>query len=382
MRFELTDEQKEIRKAVREFAEGEFPDVAQEYDRSGKFPFDIWKKACELGLVGINIPEEYGGAGLGFVEKCIVAEECSRVDPGCANAAFTVTLGIETIMLFGTEEQKQKYVTPVVDGRKIMGIAITEPDAGSDVAGVKTTAVKEGDCWILNGNKMFITNGTIGDHIVVLAVTHPGEKKKHRTMSTFIVETKTPGYEASKIEGKMGARASDTAEIVFNNAAVPDENLLGTEKMGFYNIMEFFNRSRTYIGAGALGVAQGALEMAVKHAKQRKTFGRPLIYNQGIQFKLAEMATRVEAARNLVYKAAWNVDRGNIDHGLVAMAKWYAAETSVYVTDESLQIHGGYGYIDEYPIERFYRAAKVAEIYEGAKEIEKMIVANSMMGGA
>ncbi len=379
MDFKLTEEQKEIQRAAREFAEGEFPDVARELDRTETFPMDIWKKACKLGFVGAHLPEEYGGMGLGFLEACIATEEFCKVDPGCA-AALTVTLGAEVIELFGTHEQKQKYLAPLPRGDAIMGIAITEPDAGSDVAGIKTTAVKDGDEWILNGTKMFITNGTIADHLVVLAVTHPDAKKRHQRMSTFIVETDWDGYEANKIEDKMGLKASDTAEVVFKDVRVPKEHLLGMEKMGFYNIMEFFNRSRTYVGAQGVGVAQGAINRTLEYTKQRKTFGRPIASNQYVQFKLAEMETRTEAARNLIYKAAWNVDNGNIDPKMVAMAKWYAAETAVWVLDYALQFHGGYGYIGEYDIERFYRCAKVIEIYEGTKEVEKAIIAGLMIG--
>ncbi len=379
MDFELTDEQKEIKKAAREFAEGEFTDIAMECDREEKFPRDVWKKACKLGFIGAYLPEEYGGGGLGLLDSLIIAEEFFRVDPGVGMIMAT-TFGSEFIFLLGKEEQKQKYLPPLITGETICAAAFTEPDAGSDVQGIQTTAVKDGDEWVLNGTKMFITNGTIADWMIVLAKSHPDAKKDAQRFTTFIVDCKSPGFSAEKIHGKMGIRASDTAEIVLSDVRVPKENIVGLPKMGFYNVMQFFDVTRIGVGAQAVGLAQGALEMAVKHAKERKVFGRPLIYNQGIQFKLAEMATRVEAARNLVYKAAALVDAMKPDAAMTSMAKWYAGETAVYVADESLQVHGGYGYIDEYPIERFYRSAKVLEIYEGSKEIEKMIIGRTIGG--
>jgi Acyl-CoA dehydrogenases len=379
MDFGLTEEEKDIRGAAREFAEKEFPDRARECDLNDEFPRDIWKKACDLGFVAPYVPEEYNGAGIGYMGTCIIVEECTRVDPGIGGIPMMVALGSEVVMLYGTEEEKKRYLSKIPTGENICCFAVTEPDAGSDVAGIKTTAVKDGDEWVLNGSKMFITNGTIADWGIFLAITDPDEKKVHRRFSTFIVDMDKAGVNATKIRGKMGLKASDTADISLSDVRVPEENLLGERRRGFYNVMGFFDRSRVYIGAMGVGIAQGALDLALKYAKERKTFGKPLASNQGIQFELADMKTRVEASRNLVYKGAWATDNGIATPMDVAIAKWYACESAVKNCDQSLQIHGGYGYIDEYDIERFYRAAKVTEIFEGAKQIEKMIIARGLL---
>jgi alkylation response protein AidB-like acyl-CoA dehydrogenase len=381
MDFGLTEEQKVIKIAVREFAEKEFPKIAREAEIKGIFPKDVWKKACGLGLIGPFIPEKYGGAGLGYLETCMITEECTRVDPGVGGNIILLTLGSEVILYYGTDEQKEKYLPPLPKGEWISCLAVTEPNAGSDVAEIQTTALKHGNEWVLNGSKVLITNGSIADYAVVLAITDPDQKDRHRKFSTFVIETNRVGYKATKIEGKMGMRASDTADIELSDMRVPEENIIGKRGLGFYNIMGFFDRSRIYIGAQGVGIAQGALDLALKYAKERVTFGRPLISNQGIQFTLAEMKTRVEAARYLVYRAAWQIDQNIIDPTNIAVAKWYAAECGVKNCDESLQIHGGYGYINEYDIERFYRAAKLIEIYEGAKQIEKIIIARGMIKG-
>ncbi|MHC1567471.1 MAG: acyl-CoA dehydrogenase family protein [Candidatus Syntropharchaeia archaeon] len=378
--FELSEEQMDIKNAAREFAEGEFPDIAAECDEKEMFPRDVWKKACELGFIGVFIPEEYGGGGLGFLEHCIITEEFWRVDPGVGQALISTTFGSEFILLAGTEEQKEKYLPPLPKGDAIIAGAITEPDAGSDVSSISTTAVKDGDEYVINGNKMFITNGTHADYIVVLCLTNPDAERLKRH-SAIIVETKeVEGLEASEIHGKMGIRANPTAELTFKDVRVPQENLIGKEGSGFRLLMEFFDRTRLHVAAEGVGVAQGALEQAIEHVRNRIQFGRPIGANQYIQFKIAEMATLVEAARNLVYKAAWMVDNGKIDPALVSMAKYYGGMVGVMVCDDALQLHGGYGYINEYPIERFYRAAKVVEIYEGTKEIEKMTIGRKLIG--
>lgn len=380
MDFDLTEEQRDLKRAAKEFAEGEFPDKAKECDREEKFPHDVWEKACDLGFVGGHLDEKWNGGGFGFLEAAIVMEEFVRVDPGMASV-LTTTLGAEVIQEFGTEEQKEKYLAPLPQGEAIMGIAITEPDAGSDVAGcVGTRAVKDGDEWILNGNKMFTTNGDIADHLVVVCMTDPDADSRHQRQSMFIVETVWDGFESNKITGKAGLRASDTAELSFNDVRVPEENLLGERGSGFYQTMAFFNRSRTYIGAQGVGIAQGALDRALDYVQEREAFGQKISDFQGVRFKLADMATKTEAARNLVYGAAWKLDNGQMSPIDVAMAKWYAAETGVRVSEEALQLHGGYGYIDDYDVERFWRASKVVEIYEGTKEIEKSIVAGELVG--
>jgi alkylation response protein AidB-like acyl-CoA dehydrogenase len=266
-----------------------------------------------------------------------------------------------------------------VEGKAIMGTAITEPDAGSDVTRAETTAVRDGDYWVINGTKMFATNGSIADFMLVFCKTDPENPSRHKRHSFFIVPTNTLGYKANKIHGKMGIRASDTAELVFSNLHIPPDNLVGTQGDGFAELMAFFNRTRLHICAQAVGLARAALDEAVKHVKGRVQFGQPLAGFQAIQFKIAEMATRVRASRNLYYEASWLADQGKIDHGLVAMAKWYSAKTAVYCADEALQMHGGYGYIDEYKVQRLYRDAKILEIYEGTKEIEKSIVARGLL---
>ena len=380
MNFELTDEQKAIKKAAREFAEGMFPEVAEESDLNETFPRELWKKACDLGFVGAFIDEAYGGPGLGLLENILIMEEFCRVDAGCASVLLT-TLGSEFILLYGREEQKKKYLPGLTKGKAIMGMAITEPDAGSDVSSVSTVARRVKDHYVINGNKMFITNGSIADFLIILCVTDENQKIRSRRHSAILVETNRKGFEANQLKRKLGMRASDTAEIHFSDVEVPLENLIGeAEGEGFYQLMAVFNRSRVTVAMISVGVAQGGLEKAISYSKQRKQFGSPLGSFQGIQFKLADMASWVEASRALCYKAAWMVDRGKIDPKLISMAKWFAGEAGVKVIDEVVQIHGGYGYLGEYGIERLYRNAKLAEIVEGTKEIEKLIIARELLG--
>lgn len=380
MDFDLTEEQRDIVKAARAFAEGEFPELAQECDRKEEFPRALWKKACQHGFVGVFIPETYGGAGLGFLEHCLINEEFWRVDPGLSSSILSATFGSELILLFGNEEQKRKRLPPLPKGEKITGAAITEPDAGSDVAAVTTTARLEGDEYVLSGNKMFITNGTTADFLQVLCITESEAKRVHDRFSVITVETDRKGFEANKLKNKLGIRASDTAEIALNDVRVPKENLVGTPGRGFQQFMVFFDHTRLHICAQAVGLAQGAMEQAIRHVRGRKVFGKPLASYQATQFKIAEMATRIEAGRTLYQKAAWLVDQGRIDSALISMAKWFTGEVAVRVADESLQLHGGYGFIGEYNIERFYRDAKIVEIYEGTKEIEKLVIARALLG--
>ena len=380
MDFTLTKEQQDIQKAAREFALGEFPERAQEFDRNETFDLDIWRKACELGFVGVFIDEAYGGAGLGFFEHCLITEEFWAVDAGMANAVITASFGAELLGMFGTEEQKNRYLPPLVQGQAITGTAITEPDAGSDVTMAVTTAARDGDEYVINGTKMFITNGDIANYLLVFCQTDPDNPDRHRRHSFFIVETDRPGFEATKMHGKLGIRANDTAEISLSNVRVPASNLVGEEGNGFRELMAFFNVTRLHICAMAVGIARAALEESIAHIKKRHQFGAPLASFQINQFKVAEMATKIRAARNLYYEAAWLADNGKIDHALVAMAKWFSGEMAVRCADEALQMHGGYGYIDEYKVQRIYRDAKIVEIYEGTKEIEKIIVARSLLG--
>jgi alkylation response protein AidB-like acyl-CoA dehydrogenase len=380
MDFELSKEHKDIQKAAREFALGEFRDVAREFDLNETHPAKIVKKARELDLIGLFIPEAYGGPGFGFLEMAMVLEEFWKVDPGIAQELCSITFGAEELLLFGTEEQKKKWLPPLFSGDAIMGFAITEPDAGSDTAAAATTAVLEGDEYVINGSKVMIGNGTVGTFMLVYCLTNPDVERKTARHSIIIVETDREGYKADPMHGKMGLRASDTAAIYFNNVRVPKENLVGAEGNGFIQLMKFFDHSRAYVAAHGVGLAQGALNMAVKHVKGRKQFGRPIGSFQATQFKIAEMATKIEIARNTVYKSAWLLDNGTPDTTLTAMAKLYACHVAVEVVDEALQMHGGYGYFDDYDIERFYRAAKVLEIYEGTKEVEKIVIAREILG--
>ncbi|GBD93960.1 acryloyl-CoA reductase [bacterium BMS3Abin05] len=377
MDFNLTDEQIMLQEMAHKFAVAEFTPIAKECDREERFPREVWKKACQAGLIGAMIPEAYGGVGAGFLENALITEQFTRVDMGIGSIG-AATFGSENIVLFGTEEQKKKYLPPLVRGEAISAGAYTEPDAGTDVAGIKTTAKKDGNDYVINGSKMFITNGTICDFMVVLCVTNPEAEKRHRRQSLIIVEADRPGITRTKIHGKMGIRASDTAEIVFEDVHVPRSNLIGEEGKGFYEVMQFFDVTRIMVAAQGVGVAQGALEMAIKYTQERKTFGAPIIANQAVQFKLAEMATRIELARTLNYRAAWQIDQGKTDPKLNAMAKYYSGEMAIWVTNEALQLHGGYGYIDEYDIQRFYRDARILEIYEGVRDAELMTIARRL----
>jgi alkylation response protein AidB-like acyl-CoA dehydrogenase len=380
MDFELTNRQKQIRLAAREFAEGEFPEIAREYDRREEFPRDLWKKACELGFIGLFIKKEYGGLGLGFLEFAMVMEEFWRVDPGCGNILLTA-FGSELIQIYGTEEQKRKYLPPLTKGKAIMGTAITEPDAGSDITAILTIASKDGNEYVINGTKQFITNGSIANYLVVFCLTHPEAESRFKRFGVLIVETERPGFSALKITGKMGIRASDTAEIRFSDVRVPKENLVGEkEGEGFSQIMQLFNINRVIAASQGVGVAQGALDKAIQYVKKRKQFGQPLAAFQATQFKIAEMATWVEVARNLCYQAGWMLDHEKVDPKLISIAKYLAGEVGVKVTNDALQLHGGYGYIADYDIERFYRDAKIVEIYEGTKEIEKNTIARELLG--
>jgi alkylation response protein AidB-like acyl-CoA dehydrogenase len=381
MDFKLTREQQDIRKAAREFAEGEFPEIAQVCDQEERYPRDLVKKAAQLGFIGLNLPEKYGGSGYGYLEKCIVSEEFWRVDPGLGSVLISATFGADMIELYGRDEQKEKFLTPLTSGEAVMGSAITEPDAGSDVSAVRTTAVKDGNDYLINGNKMFITNGTVASYFMVICLTNPHDPSRHGRHSVILLESDREGFEANKLRHKLGIRASDTAELAFKDVRVPQENLIGEEGKGFYQFMEFFNRTRIHVGAEGVGIGQGAMEKAIKYAKGRKQFGQALGTFQAIQFKIAEMATLVRAARSLVYEAAWKADKGEPDRKLTAMAKWFAGETAVRVAEEAVQIHGGYGYMAEYDVERFYRDAKIIEIYEGTKEIEKLIIARTLLKG-
>lgn len=379
MDFEFTKEQKDIAKAAREFAEGEFTEKAEEFDREESFDDAIFKKAADLGFLGIFIDERYGGAGMGTFEQCILQEEFAAVDLGMSVATLTPCFGSEIIQRFGTEEQKQKYLPPLTRGEAVMGSAFTEPDAGSDLASASTTAVRNGDELVINGSKIFITNGTRADFLICFVLTDPGNPSIHRRHSMVIVETDRPGFEANKLRGKMGIRASDTAEISFNNVRIPCSNMIGEQGNGFTEAMYLFNLNRIAVAAQGVGLARGALEESIKHVKKRIAFGAPLASYQAIQLKIADIFTLMHAGRNMVYEAAWRIDQGKTDHRLVAAAKAFCGQMAVKCADMALQMHGGYGYLSEYRVQRIYRDAKIIEIYEGTTEIEKMIVARGLL---
>jgi alkylation response protein AidB-like acyl-CoA dehydrogenase len=377
---ELTAEQRDIKMAAQEFAEKEFRDIARELEAKEEFDDKIWKKTAENGFLAVFVPEEYGGQGLGHFEQCLILEEFARVDLGIAHQIDSTFFGAQFILFKGTEEQKKKYLPPVCEGKWRIGMASTEPEAGSDVASISTTAVKDGDYYVLKGNKVFITNCTTSDFLVVIAVTTPEARRKHERLGAIIVDTKSPGYEATAWHGKLSLRCSTTGEVAFNDVRVPRENLLGEEGKGFYHLMEFFNHTRLGVAAFGVGTAQGALDKAISHVKKRKQFGATLATLGVVQTKIAEMATLVEASRSILYRAAQKSDKGELDPALVAMAKWYASEVAVKVADEAIQLHGGSGILAEYDVEHYWRDAKVLEIFEGAKEIEKILIGRRLLG--
>lgn len=379
MDFELTKEQKDIAKAAREFAEGEFPDRAEEFDRDETFDEALAKKAAELGFVGSTIKEEYGGAGLGMIESCLIMEEFSVVDTGTGIAIRSGAFGSDGIQEFGTEEQKRRYLPRIAKAEEIMGSAYTEPNAGSDLAAATTTAVRQGDEFVINGSKMFITNGTRANYLLTFVQTDPDNPKIHKRHSLVLVETDRKGYEANKLTGKLGVRASNTTEVSFQDVRVPCSNLIGELGNGFRQTMHLFNHYRVGVAAQAVGIARAALEESMKHVKKRYAFGAPLASFQAIQFKIADMYTMIQAGKNLTYEAAWRIDQGAIDHKLVAAAKSFCGQMAVKCADMALQMHGGYGYLAEYKVQRLYRDAKITEIYEGTTEIEKLIMARALL---
>ncbi|KAB1188527.1 MULTISPECIES: acyl-CoA dehydrogenase family protein [Haloferax] len=381
MDFNLSDEQRAIRDEVRRFAENEIAPVASEYDVEEKYPYDIVEKAAKMGLTGAHFPVEYGGVGYSSLENALVTEELFAVDPGIGLCITSAGFGAEAIIAFGTEEQKEEYLPPIVDGESVMGAAISEPQAGSDVTSVKTRAEKDGDEWVLNGNKMWITNGSVGDYFVVMCQTDPDADDRYSGFSQIIVESDRDGFSADKITGKMGIRASDTAELILDDVRVPEENLVGTRGMGFLQLMQFFDETRTAVAAQGVGIAKGACEQALAYAKEREQFGRSISDFQAIQHKLAEMHTKTEAARQLTYKSAWSVDN---DEGqltaLASMAKEFASNVATDVADEAVQIHGGAGFVNDHDVERLYRDSKITQIYEGTTEIQKTIIARELLG--
>ena len=381
MNFELTEEQKDIQRAAREFAQKEFTrEIALELEKKEEFPFDLWRKACKLGFIGAHFPEEYGGQGLGMVENVLIVEEFCRANSTLGTALIHVELGSEIILRHGDEEQKKKYLPKITGGEAISAGAFTEPEHGSDITFMSTTAVKDGDYYIINGTKTLITNATIANWFVTLCQTNPEAKPPYRGQSVFVVEADREGVSTNLLKDKMGIRASPTGEVSFNDVKVPKENLVGQENRGFYHVMHFFDESRIEIAAHALGIAEEAFDKALAYAKEREQFGRKIGEFQVIQHKLADMAIKIETARLIVYKAAWNFDQGRIDPYLTSVAKTYACRVAIEVVDEAVQIFGGYGYIGEYDVERIYRDVRITEIYEGTREIQKNTIARALLG--
>lgn len=378
MDFTLPDHIEALREEVRKFAEKEIRPKVMEWDEKKTFPMEVMKALGEMGMMGVIFPEEYGGAGMGYAEYAVVVEELSRVDGsvGISIAAHN-SLCSNHIYAMGSEAQKQKYLVPLASGRAIGAWGLTEPGAGSDAGAQVTTAKKEGSHYILNGTKNFITHGTVGDIAVVMARTSPG--KGTDGISAFILEKGMNGFKAGKQENKLGLRASDTSELIMEDVKVPVENLLGEEGIGFKQAMKTLDGGRISIGALGLGMAQGAFEEAAKYAKIRKTFGKPIADHQAIQFKLADMATQIEAARLLIYKAANLKDQGRPYGQAASMAKLYSSEIACKVADEAVQILGGYGYIKDYPVEKYYRDVKLCTIGEGTSEVQRMVIAKNLL---
>jgi alkylation response protein AidB-like acyl-CoA dehydrogenase len=374
MNYFLSKDQEMIRELSRQVAQERVLPVRAELDEREEFPWEILRALAQVGLFGIFLPEEYGGTGGGCLDLCVATEELSRVCAGVAVSYAASALGAYPILLFGDEEQKKKYLPSVASGEKLAAFALTEPDAGSDAAAVQTSAVKEGDTYVLDGTKQWITNG--GEASVYTVIARTDKKKGIRGLSAFIVEKDTPGFSFGKKEKKMGIRASATRELVFNECVIPGGNLLGREGTGFLVAMKTFDQSRPGVAAQAVGIAQGALDEAVRYARERHQFGKPISSFQGVQFMLAEMATLVEAARSLVYSVAKALDAGEKNISKVsAMTKLFASDVAMKVTTEAVQVFGGYGYMRDYPVEKMMRDAKITQIYEGTNQIQKSIIA-------
>lgn len=378
MNFQLTEEHDMLRKMIRDFAENQVAPTAAERDEEERFDRSIFEQMAELGLTGIPWPEQYGGAGADYLSYVIAVEELSRVDASIGvTLSAHVSLASWPIYKFGTEEQKQKFLRPLAEGKKMGAYCLTEPGSGSDSAGMRTMAVRDGDHYILNGSKIFITNAGDAEIYVVFAVTNP--ELKHKGISAFIVEKGMDGFTMGKKEKKLGIRSSPTLAVNFEDVRVPAENMLGEEGQGFKIAMMTLDGGRNGIAAQALGIAQGAFEHALGYAKERNQFGKPIASLQAIQFKLADMATKIEASRLLTYQAAWLEDQGLPYGKASAMSKVFAGDTAMEVTTEAVQVFGGYGYTREYPVERFMRDAKITQIYEGTNEIQRVVISNYLL---
>jgi len=381
MEFELNKTQKDIQKAVRDFTKGEFDkEKILEMEKNHEFPKKTWQKAGQIGLIGVHFPEEYSGQGLGSLEDIIVVEELCRKDSTMGSAIALSSFASELLVHYGNDEMKAKFLPKVAEGEMLSAGAFTEPDHGSDITAMNTTAVKDGDEWVINGAKTFITNGGLAGFYSVLCQTDTDAKPSYRGLSVILVEAERAGLSTVDVGDKMGIKMMSTTEVILKDVRVPLTNLIGEEGKGFYHVLHFFDESRIQIAAQALGIAQGAYDRALDYVKQREQFGKKIAQFQITQHKLADMATKIELARLITYKAAWNFDQGRIDPKLTSMAKMYAARTAVEVADEAIQLLGGYGYMTEYEVERFYRDAKITEIYEGTKEIQKNTIASALIG--
>ncbi|MBW2149160.1 MAG: acyl-CoA dehydrogenase [Deltaproteobacteria bacterium] len=379
MNFDLTEEQRMIREMVRDFAERELQPVAGAIDREHRFPAEQIQKMAELGLMGIVVPPEYGGAGMDYVCYVIATEEVARV---CASTSAVMSahnsLCIGPIMDFGTEEQKKRWVIPLAQGQKLGSLGMTEANAGSDAAGTRTTAERSGDEWVINGTKNFITNGREADVCCFIAVTEKG--RGHRGITMFVVEKGAPGFSVGKVEDKLGIRGSSTVELVFDNCRIPADHLLGNPGEGFKIALHTLDGGRIGIAAQAVGIAQGALDASIPYAEQRVQFDQPIAHFQAIQWMIADMATAIDAARLLTYRAACLKNKGEGRYTKEAsMAKLFASEVAMKITTQAIQIHGGYGYTTDYPVERFFRDAKITEIYEGTSEIQRLVIAANIL---
>jgi alkylation response protein AidB-like acyl-CoA dehydrogenase len=378
MQFEYTPEQIELRRAVREFAAAEIAPHVMEWDETQTFPLEVVRKLGKLGYMGSIFPEELGGAGLGYIEYAIIVEELSRVDGsvGIIVAAHT-SLCTNHIYKAGTDEQRRRYIPRLAGGEWLGCWSLTEPDAGSDAAGTRTSAVRDGECWVLNGAKTFTTNAQYADVCVAMAVTDRAAAQ--HGISAFIIEKETPGFRPGKKENKMGLRASATGEVIFENCRLPAGQLLGKQHEGFVDSLRILDGGRISIAALGIGMAQGAYDAALRYSKLRKQFGRPISEFQAIQHKLVDMATSLDAARLLTYRAAWMMDQGQRVTKESAMAKLFSSEAAVRIADEAVQIHGGYGFIKDYPVEKFYRDVKLCTIGEGTSEIQRLVIARQLL---
>jgi alkylation response protein AidB-like acyl-CoA dehydrogenase len=378
MDFRPSEEQALLRRSVREFAETEIRPHVREWDQEQRFPIELVHKMAALGLLGIQIPEQYGGAAMSPIDYCICIEEIARVDPGVAlSLAAHNGLCSSHLVLFGTEAQKQRFLAPLARGEKIGAWGLTESTSGSDAAGMRTLAARAGECWVLNGSKAFTTHGSTGDVMVVIAVTDRAAGTKG--MSAFVVEKGTAGMTPGRKEDKLGMRASDTSEVLFDNCRIPADQLVGQEGQGFVNTMQVLDAGRIGIAALAVGLAQGAYEAALSYSRERRAFGKPIASFQAIQWKLADAATRIEAARLLTYRAAFMKQRGERTTLASAMAKLYASEIAVKVADDCVQIHGGYGFVKDYPAEKYFRDVKLTTIGEGTSEVLRLVIARQLL---